>query len=264
MATELNEPSRRIEPEEVLEWSIPRFQDFHSRFLKIVDSTDFGDLPDARPEGQDSPAHREIHQSNFKHLRNDRFVRKLHRIAKEYRRLQLARPQLPSVAEDLSRRIAINKQAEQALLEIVRELREKFVPNYVSDLRDPLRADVWAASEELENISYEFQKRGRHQADRIHPQFRKSKHDPSGRKPLIPDVNYDLPKTTKKAPRNWFYKAVDDRIRSSRNGGNLTEMTRLKLIAAAEEALTGKHVWPTAIKDVLHGDPSYKKKSDRA
>jgi hypothetical protein len=237
------------------------FGDFKRSLVGIVDSRHFGDQPGDRAEGNSSPAYREIRKKQFQHFRGERFHRKLFAIAKEFQRLALARLQVPSVAKAVSPLVAVNHNAKRALSKIAIELRQRFVPKYVPETGDPLRARVWAVSEELEDIAFEFQQRAKRQSDKIHVKLRTRTQISTGWKPLLSD--YDLTEITGNAPRKWFYKTADDAIRNSRNGANLTEMTRMKLVAAAFKAATGREVQPTAIKESLRAALTCKENSVR-
>ena len=239
--------------------NLPSFKDFCSAFVEQIDSAAFGEPQNFAPEHGDprkSPASRELHNNTgmSHHLRKPLFLRTIYNLMREHQRLEAERQKVRPYEKSLRPLILRNKKAQKRLLTLANLLKDSFLSKYRSLLGDQLEQEIYSIAEKIEDVAFSLKQREKSYVSQIHPAIRRKGDEPSRWSPILKDVEYDLSKISVKAPDQWLYEQIDDELKGmSKRKQNyaLTQMTRMKLIAALIKAARIACVEPVAIKEFL-------------
>jgi hypothetical protein len=242
------------------------FEDFCERFIQLIGSPSFGEKPKWKPRAHTqgmSPAFRELRKTGVSaKLQSKPFLRRVYSHAVEHDRREAQRLKIPILEKEVRPTIQRSRGVQGKLEAAAKTLKNTFLPKYRDALGEKLEQKLWQLIEEIEDEQFAWNRSEKSEVSRLHPASRKKSDEPSGWRPVfesLKDLHYDLEKISFRAVDQWFHRQIDQLLNSLPPGAGLTQMTRMKLIAASRDAAGLGFVEPATIKEFFESSKRKRK-----
>jgi hypothetical protein len=246
------------------DFKVSTFKDFRQAFTQQLSLPYFGekDIYSVDQHSKSAGA-KELQKSGAKDvLLKAAFLRRVHRLLREYARLVQEQKKVCQVSADLGRSIKKYRDDQKTLRSlqkgiakfITRQKKEHLLAAHVLDHLEKARKELRF----VEDVFADVEKT---QASYVHPEMRRkhdtgaprTKYEISKFKPLLPQFDYELHSMRKKAPMQWLLATLDLELRRSFRceQKEVTEITRYRVISSILKSAGLKPIPALTIKELL-------------
>jgi hypothetical protein len=221
----------------------PSFEKFLNLFLTDLQSPTFGAEPHSQQPGTRSPAAKELDRNGVRDVFTRSYLKSVYNLLNEHARLKREQGRIHNLTRQNSRKLVKLRNAIRTVTSA--KGRFKTVEKNTQGIVDPA---VWERVQRvLSDCEAEMQSCEEYLASMLHPAERRSYASKVRWEPILKLYDYKLQALKKKAPDQWLYGTLNNRLVKKLAKLKISDMTRYRIMSAV--LLTcGIDVKPTTFK----------------